>query len=202
MGKFGGVPEQQAQPQTSRFGGTAEIAPVAQPKKIYTEADISPMARQSRAELGDVGEAINTLRENMQNALLLSGSDELGAAAASLPSLPGAAMNWFRGGDFNTGYTERMQKAEGYKAAREQRAPVTAAVGNVLGSLAGAGTLAKAGLTTAGRTVPLVPKVLQPAAQVGTAALRVLAWVVCKVPCLHRRASALRAASRERSLVV
>ena len=150
-----------------------DVAPVvapSQPAKVYTEADISPMARQSRAELGAVGEGLNTLREQMQDALLLGGSDELGSAIVGTGQ---AAMDWFKGGSFDPvkRYSENIKRAEGYKTAREQRAPVTAAVGNVLGSLAGAGTLAKAGLTTAGRTVPYVPSILQPAAQVGTAAV-------------------------------
>jgi hypothetical protein len=83
--------------------------------------------------------------------------DEIGAAMLSPIE---AGIDWAKGDGFDMGraYTRKQQELDARKAARRQDHPIASIGGELAGGLALGGGASKAGLTVAGKSLPVIGK--------------------------------------------
>lgn len=93
--------------------------------------------------LGTIAKSLGAASDAVGSGLLMGWDDEANAALAT-------------GGGTLGDYEAKRQEFDAMKAARREQNPVASVIGELAGGVAGGGTLASAGLTTAGRAIPVI----------------------------------------------
>lgn len=103
------------------------------------------------------GGRFDALTEGSQAGLMAGYDDELTAGALAPID---AAIDWLKGDGFDIGraYSRKQQALDERKSARREAFPTESVAGEVVGGLALGGTLAKNGVTVAGRDLPVIGK--------------------------------------------
>lgn len=108
------------------------------------KTDIAPIAKK------DTG-AFLAAGEQLKSGFFGGFDDEIGAAMIAPIT---AGIDWMRGDGFDIGraYTRTQKKLDDEKRMRRAAHPVASAVGDIAGGIGAGASLAKAGVTLAGRT--------------------------------------------------
>ena len=93
--------------------------------------------------LGGIARSLSAATDAVGSGILMNADDEVSAGLST-------------GFGFAGDYGKAQQKFDATKQARREQNPVASTVGEITGSLAAGGTLAKGGVTLAGRSLPVV----------------------------------------------
>jgi hypothetical protein len=140
----GTAPDVMKQALQKRFGAPQQAAQ-------------QPVQPQQAPALSYQGGTFRAATEGSHAGLMGGFDDEI---TAGMLAPIDAAVDWFKGDGFDMGkaYTRKQQALDAQKGARRAEHPVASLGGEVAGGLALGGGAAKAGLTTAGRAIPMLSK--------------------------------------------
>jgi len=117
----------------------------------------APVAAPEKAKLEPWFPSLTAATEGSFAGVMGGFDDEIGAAMLSPIE---AGIDWAKGSGFDMGraYSRKQQELDARKAARREAHPVASIGGELAGGLALGGGAGKAGLTVAGKSLPVIGK--------------------------------------------
>lgn len=142
-----GMPPEQIQAVLQRQFGTV---PLDEPQQVPQEAT-------APEQYGGGMGMFRAATDASQAGLMGGFDDEIGAAMMAPIH---AGMDWFKGDGFDVGrnYTRLQKQLDDQKKTRRSERPATSIAGEIAGGLALGGGAAKAGLSVAGKALPVIGK--------------------------------------------